>query len=83
MLERRDSLVTDNPPLLRLRHFLQINAVRCFEGSGQPLVRLTEGGEYRFRAVEPLGRGRNRYNCTYPSADGERYHWVSQFWYVP
>jgi biofilm PGA synthesis lipoprotein PgaB len=83
VLERHDSLVADNPPLLRLRHFPQINAVRCFEGSGQPLVRLVEGGEYLFRAAEPLAPGRNRYNCTYPSGDGERYHWVSQFWYVP
>jgi peptidoglycan/xylan/chitin deacetylase (PgdA/CDA1 family) len=83
VLEASDSIVIENPPILRLRHFSRIDDVQCFDGSGQTLDRGIDDGEYRFRAAKPLARGRNRYNCTYRSNGGERYHWLSQFWYVP
>jgi biofilm PGA synthesis lipoprotein PgaB len=83
VLERHDTVVSDNPPLLRLRRFPEIDAVRCFDGAGRPLVRLIAGEEYSFRAAEPLTQGRNRYNCTYAADTGGRFHWLSQFWYVP
>lgn len=78
-----DPVVGENPPVLRLRPFPAIDRVRCFDGSGKPLARSIEQEAYLYTASAPLPAGRNRYNCTYPSADGGRYHWVSQFWYVP
>jgi len=83
VLERQDPIVTENPPTLRLRSFPQIERVTCFDGSGTPLERRVEGPDYLFRAATPLDPGRNRYNCTYPSAHGGRFHWLSQFWFVP
>lgn len=83
VLDRRDALVSENPPLLRMRRFPAIDGVRCFDGSGALLVRRIDDEAYLFSAPAPLPRGRNRYNCTYPAAGGGRYHWVSQFWYVP
>ena len=78
-----DPVVGANPPVLRLRPFPAIDRVRCFDGSGKPLARSIEQEAYLYTASAPLPAGRNRYNCTYPSADGARYHWVSRFWYVP
>jgi len=78
-----DPVVRDNPPVLRLRRFPAIDRVRCFDGSGSPLASSVEQETYLYTASAPLPAGRNRYNCTYPSADGERYRWVSRFWYVP
>jgi peptidoglycan/xylan/chitin deacetylase (PgdA/CDA1 family) len=83
MLEHSDPVVTENPPLLRMRLFPEIDRVRCFAGSGTPLSRQVAETHYLFKASAPLARGRNRYNCTYPTRDGQRYHWLSQFWYVP
>ena len=83
VLERSDPVVVDNPPALRLRAFWEADRVRCFDGAGAPLERTTANGALVFRASAPLARGRNRYNCTYPTANGQRYHWLSQFWYVP
>jgi peptidoglycan/xylan/chitin deacetylase (PgdA/CDA1 family) len=83
VLERHDPLVTVNPPRLRLRRFSAIDGVRCFDGAGALLDRRIDDESYLFSAMAPLPRGRNRYNCTYPAAGGGRYHWVSQFWYVP
>jgi len=83
VLERQDPIVTENPPTLRLRSFPRIERVTCFDGSGTPLERRAEGPDYLFRAAAPLARGRNRYNCTFPSANEARYHWLSQFWFVP
>jgi biofilm PGA synthesis lipoprotein PgaB len=78
-----DPVVGENPPVLRLRPFPAIDRVRCFDGSGKPLARSIEQEAYLYKASAPLPAGRNRYNCTYRSADGARYHWVSRFWYVP
>ena len=78
-----DPVVRDNPPVLRLRRFPAIDRVRCFDGSGSSLASSIEQETYLYTASAPLPAGRNRYNCTYPSADGERYRWVSRFWYVP
>jgi len=83
VLERSNPVVVENPPALRLHPFQEIERVRCFDGAGRPLERSEVAGLRVFRASGPLARGRNRYNCTYPSADGRRYHWLSQFWYVP
>ena len=83
VLGRPDSVVTENPPPLRMRVFPKIDRVSCFDGLGVPLQREVGKDAYLFKAAAPLARGRQRYNCTYPSADGERYHWLSQFWYVP
>jgi peptidoglycan/xylan/chitin deacetylase (PgdA/CDA1 family) len=83
VLERADPVVVENPPVLRLNAFPEVDRVRCFDGLGAPLDRMVENEIRVFRASAPLGRGRNRYNCTYAAADGERYHWLSQFWYVP
>jgi len=83
VLDRHDPVVTENPPTLRLRSFPGIDRVSCFDGSGTPLERRAEGPDYLFQAAAPLAQGRNRYNCTYPSAHGGRFHWLSQFWFVP
>jgi peptidoglycan/xylan/chitin deacetylase (PgdA/CDA1 family) len=83
LLERPDTLVTENPPPLRLRVFPDIGRVNCFDGSGKPLQREAGEAFHVFRAAAPLQRGRNRYNCTYPSGSSGRFHWLSQFWYVP
>jgi biofilm PGA synthesis lipoprotein PgaB len=83
VLDRQDPIVTENPPTLRLRSFPLIERVTCFDGSGTPLERQAEGPDYLFHAAAPLARGRNRYNCTCPSAGGARFHWLSQFWFVP
>jgi peptidoglycan/xylan/chitin deacetylase (PgdA/CDA1 family) len=83
VLEGSDPVVTENPPSLRLRLFPEIDRVRCFAGSGAPLSRQVTEENYLFKASAPLARGRDRYNCTYPTRDGRRYHWLSQFWYVP
>jgi len=83
VLDRQDPVVIQNPPTLRLQRFPLIERVTCFDGSGAPLERRAEGPDYLFRAAAPLARGRNRYNCTCPSADGARFHWLSQFWFVP
>jgi poly-beta-1,6-N-acetyl-D-glucosamine N-deacetylase len=83
VLERADPVVKENPPVLRLRAFEEVDRVRCFDGAGASLQRTAENGALLFRAATPLARGRNRYNCTYLAADGKRYHWLSQFWYVP
>jgi hypothetical protein len=66
-----------------LRVFPDIGRVSCFDGSGAPLQREVGDDFHVFRASAPLQRGRGRYNCTYPSARSGRYHWFSQFWYVP
>jgi peptidoglycan/xylan/chitin deacetylase (PgdA/CDA1 family) len=83
VLDRHDPIVTENPPTLTLRRFPEIDRVSCFDGSGSPLERRIDGSVYLFRAATPLLQGRNRYNCTYPSGQRERYHWLSQFWFVP
>jgi peptidoglycan/xylan/chitin deacetylase (PgdA/CDA1 family) len=83
VLERTDPVAVDNPPVLRLRAFPEADRVRCFDGAGVALERAIENGLYLFRASAPLAKGRNRYNCTYPAESGQRYHWLSQFWYVP
>lgn len=83
VLERLDPVVIENPPVLRLRAFEAVDRVRCFDGAGAPLERTTESGMRVFRAHAPLAPGCKRHNCTYPAADGRRYHWLSQFWYVP
>lgn len=83
VLDRRDPVVSENPPTLTLRGFPQIDQVNCFDGSGTPLERRVEGSLYLFRAAAPLTRGRNRYNCTYPAGASGRVHWLSQFWFVP
>jgi len=83
VLEHSDPVVTENPPSLRLRLFPEIDRVRCFTGSGAPVSRQVAEGSYLFKSSAPLARGRDRYNCTYPAHDGRRYHWLSQFWYVP
>jgi peptidoglycan/xylan/chitin deacetylase (PgdA/CDA1 family) len=83
VLEHSDPVVTENPPSLRLRPFPEIDRVRCFTGSGVPVSRQVAEGSYLFKSSAPLNRGRDRYNCTYPAHDGRRYHWLSQFWYVP
>ena len=83
VLERSDPVVAENPPALRLRAFPEADRVHCFDGSGTPLERTTDNDSHVFQASAPLARGRNRYNCTYPAANGQRYHWLSQFWYVP
>jgi len=83
VLDRHDPIVTGNPPTLTLRSFPEIDRVSCFDGSGTPLGRRVEGSVYLFRAAAPLARGRNRYNCTYPAGRGGRFHWLSQFWFVP
>lgn len=83
VLERSDTVVAENPPRLRLRAFDAAERLRCYDGAGVPLQRVIENGLYLFRASNPLEKGRNRYNCTYPADSGQRYHWLSQFWYVP
>lgn len=83
VIESVDPVVTGNPPSLKLLRFPEIDRVRCFAGSGAPLSREVAGESYLFKASAPLARGRGRYNCTYPARDGRRYHWLSQFWYVP
>jgi len=83
VLDRPDPVVTGNPPTLTLRQFPDIDRVSCFDGSGTPLERRVEGTAYLFRAATPLARGRNRYNCTYPAGRDGRFHWLSQFWFVP
>jgi len=83
VLDRQGPVVTENPPSLSLHVFPEIERVRCYDGQGAALERQQQNTVYRFRAAQPLAKGRNRYNCTYPSVDGERYHWLSQFWYVP
>jgi len=83
VLDRVDTVVVDNPPELHLRAFQEIDRVTCFDGKGSPLYRQVGAKTYLFKATAPLGRGRNRYNCTYPAADGRRFHWLSQFWFVP
>lgn len=83
VLERVDPVVVENPPVLRLNAFPEVDRVRCFDGAGVPLDRVIENGLYLFRASAQLAKGRNRYNCTYPAAGGKRFHWLSQFWHVP
>ena len=83
VLDRHDPIVTENPPTLTLRGFPEIDRVNCFDGAGKPLERRADGPVYPFRAAAPLTRGRNRYNCTYPSGSPGRFHWLSQFWFVP
>jgi len=83
VLEPADPVVSENPPLLRLRRFPSIDRVHCFDGSGRPLERFIGHETYGYTAAAPLAAGRNRYNCTYPGTDGQRYHWLSHFWFVP
>jgi len=83
VLDRHDPIVAENPPTLRLRSFPRIDRVSCFDGSGTPLEHRVEGSDHLFRAAAPLAPGRNRYNCTFPSDQAGRFHWLSQFWFVP
>ena len=83
VLDRHEPIVTENPPTLTLRSFPEIDRVSCFDGSGTPLERRADGPVHRFRAAAPLAPGRNRYNCTYPAHREGRFHWLSQFWFVP
>lgn len=58
-------------------------AIRCFVG-GSDRMALQWPAErpdtLEVRALDDLPVGRSRYNCTMPSAEAGRYHWLSQAW---
>ncbi len=84
--------VMSEDPLLRRDELRPVLAIR-FTNGGPPPAKITcygPGGELtqsidshnvmHFSPIADLPVGRSRYNCTMPSASGERFHWYSHPW---
>jgi peptidoglycan/xylan/chitin deacetylase (PgdA/CDA1 family) len=73
-------------PLLTLKFSRSMNAneryqFACFvAGQDAPEIHWLDVDEVTVQAVNPLSKGRNRYNCTVPSIQKGRYYWYSKLW---
>lgn len=77
-----DGVIEDNPPVLTftLPDGFTVSRLTCF-GSGMGQIEISETGDgaVSVEAPEPFNSRRFRYNCTYPSGNGQ-YYWMSQQW---
>lgn len=72
----RDS--DQNPPTLTLQLKEELPGwVNCFLGTGKPVEIKRSGQDIIVRHSEPLGTGRQRYNCTAASGISGRFYWFS------
>ena len=75
-----------NRPLLTLKFSRPMNAneryqFACFvAGQDNPEINWIGVDKVTVRSVEPLSKGRSRYNCTVPSKQKGRYYWYSKQW---
>jgi len=73
-------------PLLTLNFSRAMNAneryqFACFvAGQERPEINWLGADKVTVRPVEPLTKGRSRYNCTTPSNQKGRYYWYSKQW---
>ncbi len=57
--------------------------IHCYiSGQGETGVQWKTADMLQIKAESPLAPGRNRYNCTAPSAQNGRYFWFSRLWIV-
>ena len=62
---------------------IQIDQLRCYvSGQDQTPVKWLDHVRFSLRVEKPLPPGRNRVNCTAPSAQSGRYYWFSHLWIV-
>ena len=86
--EQPKSMLIDigDSPLLILQFSRAMNAneryqFACFvAGQEKPRINWIGLDRVTIQAVEPLSKGRNRYNCTVPSKQKGRYYWYSKLW---
>jgi len=88
--EPEEPLTTDTRPTLTVTlddtrlGAEQRQQLRCYvTGQGQTPVSWLDDRRFTVTALQPLAQGRNRYNCTAPSGQGQRYFWFSRLWIVP
>jgi biofilm PGA synthesis lipoprotein PgaB len=87
--EPEEPLTTDTRPTLTVTlDDTRINAaqrqqLRCYvTGQGQTPVRWLDERRFAVTARLPLAAGRDRYNCTAPSDQDQRYFWFSRLWII-
>jgi len=86
--EQPKSMMIDvgDRPLLTLKFSRKMNAneryqFACFvAGQDKPEINWIGVDKVSVRSVEPLSKGRSRYNCTVPSKQKGRYYWYSKLW---
>ena len=63
----------------------QAQQLRCYlSGSSEPLIpNWHNEQQFDLTVSASLTPGRNRCNCTAPSADGSYFYWLSQLWIMP
>ena len=70
-----------NPPRLVLQLQQPVaGKVNCFLANGTPLPIEQQAGRIMVQAETPLGKGRQRYNCTAASGVPGRFYWFSHQW---
>jgi len=81
-----DPITTDTRPELIItlgKSGAKLGELACFVG-GQGRVEVSwikPSGQFTVKPAQPLGKGRQRVNCTAPGNDG-RYFWFSHQWIV-
>jgi len=77
---------TNQRPILKLKFDRNFNEEEmanfaCFvSGQSSPKLTWNNANEVSIRALEPLNKGRSRYNCTLPANKKGRYYWYSKPW---
>lgn len=63
--------------------YIQLNQLSCFiSGQGKASIQWLDKIRFTLRANTPLSIGRNRYNCTAPAKNSDRYYWFSRLWII-
>lgn len=83
-----EPLTTERQPILTLTladNDIEQQQLSCYV-SGQGRTEITwldsVAGRFSIQAQQPLAIGRQRYNCTAPATNSQRYYWFSQPWII-
>lgn len=81
-----DPVTTNQRPRLEITLDSQVKyyqEMACYvSGQGKVPVDWIRSNKFSIQPPLPLKGGRNRYNCTVPSKERNRYYWFSQQWIV-
>lgn len=78
-----ESVISENPPKLRLQFNAEIPQLNCFNSRGEPLqLTWLNKNELEIQSKTPLNPPRDRYACTAPSGKGYWYWWGHP-WIIP
>jgi peptidoglycan/xylan/chitin deacetylase (PgdA/CDA1 family) len=81
-----DPVASNRRPRLEITLDSQVKyyqEMTCYvSGQGKVPVDWISSNKFSIQAPLPLKDGRNRYNCTVPSKERNRYYWFSQQWIV-